>query len=117
MNQIQKEAFLQGYLHKTAGPLDTFLETARGGTAAGWQAVQSIAPILMALPVAAGIGTGALHSKLTSPTPTDQEATQKALEVAEQEEFATELERRRAQAQAEAREKEQGGRGERALHI
>jgi hypothetical protein len=93
------EGYLAGYRSKEAGYLDSVVAPVAGGAAsAGASIANTILPYILVLPAMLGIGTGIMHSKLTSPTPSSKELVQKRLEQAELKEFETDLMRRRLRA-------------------
>ena len=117
----KKLGFVDAYMGKTAqgawarAALPASAEAAKFGG----ETLASILPYLLLVPVLMGAGAGALHSKVTSPSKLDEASVQKALEVAELEEFMAELSRRKAQASKEEEEDKEklGAPGERSLHI
>jgi len=88
MNDKQKDAYLDGYLNKTAGVLGT------GVGAAKWGMDKLLLGGLL-LSTGIGAGAGALASKLSSPDIGDHRAIQNKLHSLELKEFRTELERRK----------------------
>lgn len=96
-----------GYMWKQADPItaasaaSAALTGAKAGVGFTAESAAALIPWILLFPAAVGVGAGTLHSKLTSPSKTEQETAQKALEVADLEQTAIELERRR---QAAARE-------------
>lgn len=99
------QGYFEGYMNKQANPLSAL--TAGAGVAkatAGGAA--NLLPILLALPVIAGAGTGMIHSKVTSPSPLDAQSAQKELELAELEEFVTDLQRRREASMSQGDQEE-----------
>jgi len=114
---MNKQAYLDGYMHKEAYPslLRGGAETVRTGK----EVAESLAPYFLVAPILLGAGAGLTHSKITSPSPMDEEAVQKALEAAELEEFIAELERRRKQEEIEGQQAlaEKENPSARTLHI
>jgi hypothetical protein len=102
MTSHETAGFIAGYQNKEATPWEAISEAVAGvgGAVArlGGEAISTILPWLILVPVAAGAGAGLVHSKMTSPAPMDIGAAQKSLEISELEEFATELKRRREAA-------------------
>lgn len=94
MNRHKINGFDDGYIAKTAGWGDG-VETAAAGVKAGKDTFMAMLPYALLFPAMVGAGVGTVHSKMTSPSSTDIGTAQKALQTAEMEEFATELERRR----------------------
>jgi len=114
------KGYSDGYMHKTAFIGGAVKGAAKGTAKGAWEIYESyIIPALILGPALAGIGAGALHSKVTSPSNLDKETAQKAIEVAELEEFNTSLKRRKEQDMLHQRLKQRltGGRNERSLHI
>jgi len=115
--------FLDGYQQKTATDGWISPVTALGGAAAGYKfttdVAQTLLPWLLLAPILVGTGAGALHAKLMSPSKLDAASAQKALKLAEIEEFATELSRRREVAKREEKNTAQLQEepGERSLHV
>ena len=114
--------FMDGYQQKMAdGLLNPAV--ALGGAAAGYKlttdVMQTLLPWLLLAPILVGTGAGALHAKLMSPSKLDAASSQKALKLAEIEEFATDLTRRREAAKREERNTAQlqEDPGERTLHV
>ena len=90
---LWKQALLDG-----ASVAGTALTGTRAAAGFAGESLATLLPWVLLSTAAAGAGTGLAHSKLTSPSKTEQETAQKALEVADLEQFATELERRKQQA-------------------
>lgn len=114
--------FIDGYQQKQAGTgFDAAV--ALGGTAAGYKlttdVMQTLLPWLLLAPILVGTGAGALHAKLMSPSKLDASSAQKALKLAEIEEFATDLTRRREASKREQKNTTQlqEDPGERTLHV
>jgi hypothetical protein len=98
--------YRDGYLQKTAKTPILPAAVGAGSAAAGaiTEGAATLLPYVLLIPAIMGAGAGAAHSKLTSPSQTDIDTVQKALETAEMEEFATELNRQReAAVKAEGR--------------
>ena len=90
MTPCEAEGFITGYRSKEAD----------GGIPGGAAKVSAallkfILPALFLAPVVVGGATGMIHSRMTSPSKMDVSSAQKNLELAEMQEFATELKRRR----------------------
>jgi hypothetical protein len=97
MTSHKTAGFIAGYQNKEAA-LPALSESLALGTGLGaglLDVLQYIALPLVIFPAVVGAGAGLLHSKLTSPSKMDTAGAQKALELSELEEFATELKRRR----------------------
>jgi hypothetical protein len=94
MSNVDKKAFLEGYVSKTA----SIAGTGKALTGVAKWAVDNAVMLGTLAPVLAGIGTGALSSKITSPSKLDQQTLQKKLLAIELQEYRTELERRKALA-------------------
>jgi len=88
MNITQKDAYLDGYMNKTADILGAGVKGAQWG-------MDKL--LLLGLLGSAGIGAGAgaIASKVTSPDVGDHRAIQNKLHSLELKEFRTELERRK----------------------
>jgi hypothetical protein len=82
---MDREAFVQGYMSKTANAKDLFTWARDNAVLLG-----------ASVPVLAGLSTGALTSAVTSPSKLDQKTLQKKLHALELKEYRTELERRKA---------------------
>ena len=106
--------YLDGY--KEAGAAETAAKLTVAGGKAGGELVATAIPYLLLAPWIVGGGAGLMHSKLTSPSPTDRESVQQALEASELDEFQAELERRREQSMLEGENKGKAP-NERSLHI
>ena len=117
--------YMDGYLQKTAGGLSDWLSptTAFGALATaykgGTDVGRTLLPWLMVAPVLIGAGAGTMHARLTSPTKMDIEAMQKAMKLAEVDEFASDMARRRDADKMEtaANEQKKEVPGERSLHV
>ena len=121
MNPDQLIGYYDGYQDKTAGwgALGTVAGAGAGGLKLTAETAGALLPWLLVAPALVGAGGGLLHSKLESPTDLDQQGVQQSLEVAELEEYATELRRRQEEAAAEEERSNDRKRspGERTLHI
>lgn len=120
LSQIQRAGYYAGYhLNKTA-TVEKAATPAAAVTAmlaaAGVSRymIAKIVPWLVLAPVPMGIGLGAAHSKITSPTVLDQTASQKSLELAELDEYAAELRRQAKHAKRKERVKRPT---QRSLHL
>ena len=99
MTPHETAGFITGYQNKMAtGPVSGTLEASQGVAATTLDFLKYIALPLVLFPALVGGGAGMLHSKLTSPSSMDTAGVQKELEIAELEEFSTELKRRREAA-------------------
>ena len=107
-------AYLDGY--KEAGVAEIAANAALAGGKASGELALTVIPYLLLAPWIVGGGAGLLHSRLTSPSPTDRESVQQALEASELDEFQAELERRRKQSLLEGENKGKVP-NERSLHI
>jgi len=91
MDKTAQAAFLDGYMHKEGKgftlPAVVTMEFLRRA----W-------PYLLATPPLIGVASGAAHAALTSPSSQDEEAIQKAIYAAEQDELLTDLQRQRESA-------------------
>lgn len=103
---MNKIAYLDGYMNKLAF-LGTAAKTTVDVARTGKEVLEGLAPYFLVAPLLLGAGAGLTHSKMTSPSHLDENAVQKALEVAELEEFAAELKRRKEQNRIEQAESEQ----------
>ena len=134
-----REAFLEGYMHKTAAAPAAAAAAATAATVggkalsgaakgvgaivdAGARAAEAstnvaaeLLPYAIAIPILFGGAVGYAHSALTSPAPQDLDTAQKALVSAEMDEMLTNLRRRKAQS-VKAGEEERK-KNERTLHI
>ena len=117
--------FQEGYMNKVAfiPPWTKFLAAlgigagavGSGVGAAGAEtAGRYLVPAFVAAPALAGIATGTLQSRITSPTKLDTETLQKAIVAAELEQAVAELKRRKALREVEEEEKSPE---ERSIHI
>jgi 3-deoxy-D-manno-octulosonic acid (KDO) 8-phosphate synthase len=101
MTPRQIKGFISGYQNKeafwpfTSKVTDKVVETA---AAAGKGLGKRLYTLLLAIPIVTGGVAGLVHSTMTSPSKMDLAGSQKALELTELEEFATELKRRREAA-------------------
>jgi methionine-rich copper-binding protein CopC len=113
---MNRQAYLDGYRSKEA--FNAFGAAAKTGET-GAELLAAALPYILVAPAVLGAGAGLAHSKLTSPSDLDKETVQKALEVAELEEFAAEIQRRKKQAEIEKRraEIEKENPSARTIHI
>jgi len=88
MNNTQTNAYLAGYLSKSAGVLGTGTDVAKWG-------MDKLLMLGLLGSAGIGAGAGALASKVTSPDVGDHKAIQNKLHSLELKEFRTELERRK----------------------
>jgi hypothetical protein len=97
MTSFEKEGFIAGYQSKEANPRLAAVAGAIAGAVTKYSGsvIKFILPLLFMAPAVVGSAGGLIHSKATSPSPMDISGAQKALELSELEEFATELTRRR----------------------
>ena len=102
MTSFKVDGFISGYMGKEAVSLGD-VTLALGGIA-------KLLPYLFMVPVGLGAGAGLLHSKMTSPAKMDISTAQNALELAELEEFATELTRRREAAERQGKKENSNAR-------
>ena len=100
MNKHHNEGYLDGYMCKEANTLAAILTSIGSGVTGVTKSVAEAAanygiPLAILAPAAAGIGAGALHSKITSPTNIDQETLQQTIEAGELEEFEKQLKKQK----------------------
>ena len=116
MTSFEKYGFIEGYRSKEANPAAITAAgdvlTGAAGAAAKTSAalIKFILPLLFLTPAVVGGGVGLLHSRGTSPSTMDVAGAQKALELSELEEFATELTRRREAARRQGKKEKSDAR-------
>jgi hypothetical protein len=107
MNRHHFDGYQDGYLHKIATPpgagtaAGAAIGVGKATAGAATDTAAALLPYVLLIPAIMGVGAGAAHSKLTSPSQTDMKTVPKALETSEMEEFATELNRQRENAMQE----------------
>lgn len=113
MTSGYKNAHSSDFFQKQA-----ILDSASKLLSLGYDAVKDVGiPYLAAAPIVAGVGAGALHSKITSPSEVDAQTAEKILILEELDRLEKSLLRQRAQAEYEQEKEEQRGINERELRI
>lgn len=116
MTPNQFIGYLDGYMckHALLGDVASAgLDASKAVAGGAVDVAETLTPWIMAAPILVGGAAGLAHSKMTSPSNMDMDTAEKAILLAEAEEYATEIARRRLEdkkeEQRKAKKKESGG--------